>query len=152
LYYLSGYIVEGIVVYSAYKLNGWPPNDDIEKCYNLAFTQQTNLDYYYSRIIKDKENERASTIHFFQNRPLGKMSVQGHKFQHIVDNILKPDPSFEYTPYIGNGEIDPDVKNLIDNWKPEIRYRYDNGTMPQLSQDVIRRLITTCITIYSKHI
>ena len=30
LYYLSGYIVEGIVIYSAYKLNNWRPSDDIK--------------------------------------------------------------------------------------------------------------------------
>lgn len=153
LYYLSGYIVEGIAVYSAYKLNNWPLNDDIKKRYNLAFSQQTNLDYYYSRIINNV-NERPSTIHFFQNRPPGKMSVQGHRFQEIVKNILKPDPSFNDTPYIGNGEIDPDVENLIDDWSPEIRYLYDNGPMslPILSQDVVARLINTCLTIFKQHI
>lgn len=153
LYYLSGYIVEGIAVYSAYKLNNWPLNDDIQRRYNLAFSQQTNLDYYYSRIINNV-NESESTIHFFQNRPPGKMNVQGHKFQEIVKNILKPNPSFNDTPYIGNGKIDPDVEKLIDEWKPEIRYLYDNGTisLPILSQDVIARLINTCFTIFNQHI
>ena len=33
LYYLSGYIIEGITIYSAYKLNGWPSEDDIQKRY-----------------------------------------------------------------------------------------------------------------------
>lgn len=153
LYYLSGYIIEGITIYSAYKLNNWPLNDDIQRSYNLVFSQQTNLDFYYSRVINNV-NEKATTIQFFQNRPPGKMSVQGHRFQEIVKNILKPDPSFNDTPYIGNGKIDSDVEKLIDNWSPEIRYLYDNGTMPLpiLSQDAIARLIKTCFTIFNKHI
>ena len=31
LYYLSGYIIEGITVYSVYKVNGWEQKDDIQK-------------------------------------------------------------------------------------------------------------------------
>lgn len=154
LYYLSGYIVEGITVYSAYKLNNWPVNDDIQRCYNLAFSVQTNLDFYYNRIIKN-ENEIDDTIRFFQNRPPeNKMSVQGHRFQEIVKNLLKENPSFDDTPYIGNGQIDPDVEKLIDEWRPEIRYIYDNGTIPppDLSQDVVKRLINTCSEIYNNHI
>lgn len=154
LYYLSGYIIEGIAVYSAYKLNDWPLKDDIQGRYNLAFSKRTNLDYYYSRIINNIK-EKESTIQFFKNRPpVGKMSVQGHKFQEIVKNILKPNPSFNETPYIGNGEIDPYIEKLIDDWKPEIRYLYDNGTMllPILSQDIVTRLINTCYTIFNKHI
>ena len=29
LYYLAGYIIEGITIYSAYKLNGWNSTDNI---------------------------------------------------------------------------------------------------------------------------
>lgn len=146
LYYLSGYIIEGITVYSAYKLNGWPFNDDIKRCCNETFTQLTGLDFYYNR----KNGER----NIFPDRNTNSLSVQGHRFQDIVKNLLKIDPSFNDVPYIGMGEIDRDVEYLIDNWRPDIRYKYIDfhAPFPQLNQDVIYRLINTCRIIYTKHI
>ncbi|MBR1940919.1 MAG: hypothetical protein IJ845_06255 [Bacteroidaceae bacterium] len=142
LYYLSGYIIEGIVVYSAYKLHNWNSSVDIRNC-DLSFTKRTNLDFYYKR-------PRPS---FFQNRPAGALSVQGHKFQEIAKSLLKPDPSFNDVPYIGNGQIDSDVERLIDDWKPEVRYQYHGmAGLPTLNQNIIDRLLSTCFTIYSKHI
>ncbi len=151
LYYLSGYILEGIVVYSAYKLNNWNPSDDIRLKYNLSFTQRTNLDFYYNRTRIINGRERIPS--FFQNRPPGSLSVQGHKFQEIVRRLLKPDPSFNSIPYLGNGIIDSDVEQLIDNWRPEVRYKYIAQQMsPTLNQDLIARLLNTCFTIYSNHV
>lgn len=148
LYYLSGYIIEGIVVYSAYKLFNWPPNEDIKKRYNVKFSQQTNLDYYYERKFKGN----VPVPNFFQNRPHGALSVQGHKFQEIVKVLLRPDPSFQDTPYIGNGQIDSDIEGLIDDWKPEIRYWHTVNHPQNLSKVLITRLIDTCKDIYKKHI
>ena len=73
LYYLSGYIIEGIVVYSAYKLNNWRQNDDIQRKYNLAFSQRTNLDFYYVRSHIQHGTEIIPS--FFQNRPSGALSA-----------------------------------------------------------------------------
>jgi len=153
LYYLSGYIIEGIVVYSAYKLNNWPPTDDIKKKYNEAFSKRTNLDFYYARSYKDANGVETIPV-FFQNRPIGALSVQGHRFQEIVKTLLKPDPSFNDVPYIGNGHIDSDVELLIDGWRPEVRYHYPSmrSKLPVLSQNVIERLLTTCFIIYLRHI
>lgn len=154
LYYISGYIIEGITVYSAYKLYHWNPSDDIKRHYNLSFSQRTNLDFYYVRTYIDRVTGIERIPSFFQNRPNGAMSVQGHKFQNIVLNLLKLDPTFEETPYLGNGEIDSDVKILIDNWSPSIRYYYygQPAPLPPLNQDIIKRLINTCQTIFFKHI
>lgn len=154
IYYLSGYIIEGIVVYSAYKLHHWNPSDDIQRKYNLAFSQRTNLDFYYVRSCKDRITGQERVPSFFQNRPNGAMSVQGHKFQNIVMNLLKADPSFNNTPYLGNGEIDADVERLINNWDPKIRYYYQgqSNPLPNLDYDIINRLINICQTIYINHI
>lgn len=154
LYYIAGYILEGITVYSAYKLNDWKPSEDIQKRYNLAFSERTNLDFYYVRSKKDSITGEEILPPFFQKRPSGAMSVQGHKFQPIVMNLLKPDPSFNDVPYLGNGEIDSDVEDLINNWSPNIRYYYQGQTnpLPYLDYDVINRLINTCQTIYNNHI
>lgn len=154
LYYIAGYILEGIIVYSAYKLNHWNPSDDIQKRYNLSFSQRTNLDFYYVRSSKDRITGQERIPSFFQNRPSGAMSVQGHKFQNIVMNLLKPDPSFNDVPYLGNGVIDRDVENLINNWSPSIRYYHQSQSnpLPKLDYDIINRLINTCQTIYINHI
>lgn len=152
LYYLSGYIIEGIVVYSAYKLNNWNPMDDIQRRYNKSFSQRTNLDFFRKRSKIINGVERIDS--FFQNRPHGALSVEGHRFQEIVKSLLKPNPSFNDVPYIGNGEIDSDVERLIDEWKPEVRYHYYGMKLmiPNLDRDIISRLITTCSKIYLKHI
>lgn len=152
LYYLSGYIVEGLVIYSAYKIYNWRLSDDIQRKYNLSFSQQTNLDFYRVRSWIDNGVEKIPS--FFQNRPIGAMSVQGHRFQDIAKTLLKPNPSFIGVPYIGDGVIDADIEKLIDDWRPEVRYHYYGmpSVMPTLNNDVITRLLSTCSMIYTKHI
>lgn len=150
LYYLCGYIIEGIAVYSAYKLYHWPKNEEINttRYYNEQFTQITSLDFFYER--KD-----SNGVIVFQNRNKNNsLSVQGHHFQSIVKNLLKPDASFNNIPYIGDGKIDSDIEQLIDRWNPDIRYKYVGTTnpVPALNQDTIKRLIDTCQTIYNNHI
>ena len=154
LYYIAGYILEGITVYSAYKLNRWNSSDDIQRHYNLAFSQRTNLDFYYVRSYRDRITGEERVPSFFQNRPSGAMSVQGHKFQRIVMNLLKPDPSFNDVPYLGNGVIDRDVESLINNWSPNVRYYHSgqSNPLPNLDYDIINRLINTCQIIYINHI
>ena len=152
LYYIAGYILEGITVYSAYKLHNWKSSDDIQRRYNLNFTKETNLDFYHARIRRDKKTGEETLI--FPNRPPGAMSVQGHKFQSIVMNLLKSDPSFNDVPYLGNGVIDRDVETLINNWSPNVRYYHSgqSNPLPNLDYDIIDRLIKTCQIIYINHI
>ena len=146
LYYLSGYILEGISVYSSYKLYGWPINEDIKARYNIPFTTRTGLDYYYDR--------KVNRVSVFSSRNYQSLSIQGHHFQPIVKNLLRIDPSFNDVPYFGSGEIDLDVEFLIDKWEPGIRYCYEGlqGSYPTLSLDLLSRLINTCNTIYINHI
>ncbi len=148
LYYISGYVIEGLAVYSAYKLNNWPINEDIEYRYNKSFTQKTKLDYYYNRTVGNNA--------VFPNRDNQslRLSVQGHHFQDIVKNLLRENPSFENIPYFGGGHIDSDVEKLIDDWSPKIRYYHNVSTMtkPTLNRNIIERLLNTCYTIYNNHI
>ena len=151
LYYLSGYIIEGITIYSAYKLNGWDPIKDIQKMYDLEFTKRTKLDFYVKRTYIKNGKEKIPL--YFQNRPAGSFSVQQHKFQEIVKNMLRTDPSFNNIPYLGCSDIDSDVEELIDKWEPGIRYCYcGQKEAPKLTRDLVARLINTCWTIYTKHI
>ncbi len=146
LYYLSGYILEGIVIFCAYGNNDWPANEDIKKRYNLVFTAKTGLDYFYKREIK--KWAKAEVKEFFANRQQGALSVQGHHFQAIVNELLHNDPSFNGVPYIGDGDIDEEIKKLIEGWKPDVRYRYEE--MDKLNGKIIADLINTCNEIYQK--
>lgn len=45
IYYLSGYVLEGLTVYSAYKRNGWEEGISIKKD-NTEFVNRTGLKFY----------------------------------------------------------------------------------------------------------
>lgn len=140
LYYLCGYILEGTIVYSVYKLNEWPEYDDI-KLYNEGFTLKTGLDFYRRRL--DIEI------------PLGRVNlcIEGHNYQEIAKQLLSNYPLFNNVPYIGDGFIDSQIEQLIDQWKPQLRYKYYIGEKyyplsTHLSRDIIEQLIRTCKDIY----
>lgn len=153
LYYLLGYVVEGITVYSAYKLNNWPANQDIQywpKSSSIinqlkTFTNQTGLDFYKERIINNNSAFSQGIVRY---------SVQGHNFQQIIHGLLSTDPTFNGFPYFGNGTIDPDVKDLIDNWRPDIRYYNPYNLKPNLANNLteenVKSLLITCIDITTK--
>lgn len=134
LYYLSGYILEGAVVYLAYKMGNWPEQDDIRDICNVSFTAATGLDFF-------KNGNRKG------HKTLGNsFSIQSHSFQPIVKNILKPNSAFDLIPYIGtSAPIDSDVEILIDNWNPRLRYTYEDAKIPvELNEDSLRRLLYIC--------
>ena len=159
LYYLSGYIIEAIVVYSVYKLYGWKREEDIQTCYNWEFTRNTKLDFFYSRTAKIGGSRIVIVPDDIKNMR-GRLCVQGHDFQSIVKNLLESHPSMTDVPYIGDRNIDEDVRQLIDYWRPDVRYTYDCANYSYtyrgqvrflnlpLDEDVIKRLINTCELIY----
>lgn len=80
IWYLSGYIIEGFTVYSAYKINNWnPPSSekDIKKKYDRNFSKKTHLDFHRCRLYPN------TNIPVF---PPGliKCSVQGHDYKSIT--------------------------------------------------------------------
>lgn len=155
LYYLAGYILEGLTVYHAYKLFNWDwnptpadwgHNEDIQRKYNPNFTYETNLDYYY----KDSRQVHGNIFYFNYRDPDRTLAVQGHHFQDIVKYLLQTSgTTFEGVPYFGNGEIDRDIKTLIDNWCPKVRYQ--NTNVYGLTLDKIKNLIATCRLIFNHH-
>lgn len=156
LYYLSGYIIEGLTVYTAYKDNNWPEEEDIRKRFNLPFTESTGLDFYSEGGRPFSDRIPNDIIEVFDNRK-HNLSVVHHSFQNIVKTLLNGKHAFDNIPYFGTkGEIDDDVLELLDKWKPDVRYTYPNQWegkgYPQLDKDVIRRLLETCNTIYKNHI
>lgn len=155
IWYLSGYIIEGFTVYSAYKINGWNPksNDgvkDIKSKYDKPFSYKTRLDFHRCRLYPN------TNIPVF---PPGliKCSVQGHDYKSIIDKLLIKEPIFKDFPIMGLAAVDSDVRVLVDNWRPDIRYWYKEEQMkgnniPALTSDLLKRLLETCNDIYKKMI
>lgn len=153
IWYLSGYIIEGFTVYSAYKINDWNPNSedgvkDIKSRFDKSFSYKTHLDYHYCRVYKGKRVFPSGLIKYF---------VQGHGYKSIIEGLLVKEPIFKDVPIMGSGTIDNDVKILVDNWKPDIRYWYKEEQMkenniPALTYDLLKRLIETCNEVYKKMI
>lgn len=156
VWYLSGYILEGFTVYSAYKLNDWNPpcggkyNDkDIMGRYDKNFSRKTKLDYFEKRLVKGRSIFQELGIEI-------KYSVRGHGFQEIIKNILKKAP-LDGLPVLGDGPVNEEVEKLIQAWKPEIRYWYQsnrneekNIKIPDLNQELLERLLNTCKEIYKQ--
>lgn len=150
IFYISGYVLEGLTIYSAYKINGWPAGTQINDLsfYDSAFFQRTNLDFFNFRSFQDAHG-RWSTV---KNRGL---KVQGHNFQEIANALLinqGPFANDNTTPYFGRGNIDPDVLLMINLWNPEVRYYHvrhqDISRLPTINYDRLSRLVKTCKLIF----
>ena len=138
LYYLAGYIMEGVTVYSIYKLLGWKDTVDVEQ-YDPVFTNKHGIDFY-------AKNRKVGQTYPLKNSNV--LGISHHCFKDIIAKKLSNNPAFNDTPYIGGGEIDSDVYNLIDTWSTKIRYYTSSTqTFPALSKDLIVRLYKTCFAI-----
>lgn len=154
LFYISGYVLEGLTVYSTYKIYGWPSSVAIDdkNYYDPIFVQRTNLDFFHHRIFVRSDGTRY-------REPNRGLKVQGHGFQQIAMQLLANQGPFvndNSTPYYGNGPLDSDVRLLIDLWRPKVRYYYrshsDVSALPTLNKELITRLIDTCSLVFSQTI
>lgn len=108
IYYLSGYIIEGFLIYIIYRNAGWPEDDPITKtichCEGQMITYQTGKG--------DDPNVKP---------------ISSHRYQGYIDIVRKiPWVKRLQLPYISS-ENDNEKKDflfLIDKWCPKIRYRY----------------------------
>lgn len=151
LYYLSGYILEGLAVYSAYKLNDWDYNKDIKEP-DIEFTERTGLDFYKTR---DKYYKGHPVPESLLNRGPEALCVQSHGFQQIIKQLLSKEPPFCDIPYFDdNALIDNDVYQLIESWNPKLRYKYAGKNYDRikpfdiLNEDSVKKLFATCKKIY----
>lgn len=147
VWYVSGYILEGITIYLTYKQGGWTESDDIEKKFNRVFTSTCGVDYFRNRKMPEGMPPLEGTRYW----------IQSHRFNFLIDSVLRPQPTtYSNVPYIGDGYIDDDVKEIIKKWGTFIRYSYcRDGTMihsehgnpkydiPDLSVDLVNRLLDT---------
>ncbi len=139
IHYLSGYIIEGVCVYAIYKHYEWDDNKDIKE-YDPDFTRETGLDYYKDGLRRNISNQVIFTgAQYF---------VTSHGFNRYVELLDVP---FQGTniPYIdASAEIDDVVCDMIDNWQPDLRYRY--GSLNKHTKEEVRMLVSTCERIYNQ--
>ncbi len=138
LHYLSGYIIEGICIYAIYKHYEWEENLDISQ-YDADFTRETGLDYYKNgnRLINGKIIITGAQYY-----------ITNHSFNHYVELLDIP---FQGTniPYLdSSSDVDDIVIDLINEWKPDLRYKYGNRNRHTLFE--IEKLIDSCVIIYNQ--
>lgn len=146
LYYLSGYILEAITVYSVYKLGGWNSNVDIQ-VHDPAFVASTNIDFFgYDRVVKTHKGKSYP----YRNQTNCPFDIKHHNFRQIIFSKLRGEPSFNTIPYFGTldpKDIDSDIIDLLDKWSVNVRYESATTTSVNLSKDKISRLYSTCLSI-----
>ena len=146
LYYLSGYILEAITVYSVYKLGGWQTHLDIQK-HDPTFVAANNIDFYgYDRVI----NTPNGKIYPYRKQKTCPLDIKHHNFHQIISSKLRVEPSFNTIPYFGTcdpSDIDKDIVDLLDNWNVNIRYENAASPSVNLTLDKVSRLYSTCLAI-----
>lgn len=138
LHYLSGYIIEGICVYAIYKHYEWEEDRDIKE-YDEDFTRETGLDYYKNGNRLDNGRVIRTGAQYY---------ITSHGFNQYVKLLEIP---FQGTniPYIdASSTADDSIVDLIDKWKPDLRYRY--GVLNRHTKAEIVQLITACELIYNQ--
>lgn len=138
LHYLSGYIIEGICVYAIYKHYEWEEDRDIKE-YDEDFTRETGLDYYKNGNRLDNGRVIRTGAQYY---------ITSHGFNQYVELLDIP---FQGTniPYIdASSTADDSIADLIDEWKPDLRYRY--GVLNRHTKAEIVQLITACELIYNQ--
>lgn len=142
LYYLSGYILEAITVYSVYKLGGWQDSRDIQE-HDPGFVAATNIDFYgYDR--------KVGKTYPYRSRKPYPLDVKHHNFHQIINAKLRVEPSFNTVPYFGTidpSDIDKDIVDLLDNWSVNVRYESAASHSVNLTLDKVSRLYSTCLAI-----
>lgn len=131
IYYLCGYILEGFVIYSIFKLYNYEVTQQIDESWkDKVFTRQTNLQYY-----RDKHS-------------YSRYYISGHKFQEYV-NLLHCQSIFKDIEFFGPTEIsDSDVQKLVDGWNPKIRY--DFSSLSYCTYDSVKKLLDFCHKAYRR--
>ncbi|MFN8254893.1 MAG: hypothetical protein U0W24_04340 [Bacteroidales bacterium] len=111
IYYLSGYIIEGIVNYSLYKVCTFPQNENVKKL-NHSFGTGKKIAFFWRDL----------------NGYIGqKYVIQNHDFMKNVDVLKVKLPSkFSTIPVLSDGNQNLCLNNLLNNWNVHIRYHAKN--------------------------
>lgn len=150
LYYLSGYIIEAVTVYSVYKTGQWNDAITINE-HDPAFVSRKNVDFYGSDC--NLGTLRHPNFPYRAPGVIPPYAIKSHRFGPIITNVLRPDPTFNTIPYLGScdpADIDSDIVDLLDDWDVRVRYERPSSSSIVLSKDLIKRLYKTCLTIVMK--
>ena len=136
LYYLSGYILEALVVYFVYKRGGFSEKKDID-VFDKEFTNKTCVDYFpkrknsegkyeTSRCLTQLYNGKKMCIEDIQwlNSKPKLYGINQHKFGLIIencfDNLIFSSESIPY--FSDRSKISKEARDLILLWDVKLRY------------------------------
>jgi hypothetical protein len=118
IYYLSGYVIEGVVNYSLYKACSFPIDEDVKKLNTNFWT--------------------GKKIAFYKNDLRGyngqKYFIQSHDFMKNIDVLRVKLPSkFSSIPVLSDPTQNPKLFRLLSHWNVAIRYHTKNTTFQPFS-------------------
>ena len=163
IYYLTGYILEGIAVYLIYRAGEFDPGKNIDE-FDKSFTQRTGVDFFSFR---DGKTTRTKSIpceriklsnddRNWLNSRKGICGVNSHHFQELIERYDKKfSISSVKIPYVNNpNDVSKPVRTLIQNWDVTHRYSDSDGTKKwnamNLGEYLNRETLSELIDIYSK--
>lgn len=118
LYYLCGYVIEGVVVYCLFKSNNWSRNDDVLRT-----------------LSKHKEKTGADIY----------SPVRGHRFLEVMNSYMVEDSNYAGVAYLdGSIPLRNEQKRLLFQWDTHLRY----DKKIHLDEEQIEGFIELCDKIY----
>ncbi len=138
IYYLSGYILEGTINYSIYKVLAFQSNQDVKKL-NKFFDSGKKISFF-----KHQQNIRNSYY------------IQNHDFMRNIDILKIRLPSrFATIPVLNNGSQNPRIYSLLLNWNVQVRYQtqstnYQPFNFETYSENEIFAFLNFAEEIYKK--
>lgn len=103
LFYLMGYVVEGLSVYVIYNYVEWDKTKQIS-----WYSKETERDY-------DLSYDSQNTLY----------NIKGHRFNHYLA-IVRGQSEVMDIPFISGTDSNNPSYKLLEMWRPEIRYDYQS--------------------------
>ena len=156
IYYLTGYILEGIAVYLVYGAGGFDPQKNIKE-FDRRFTERTGVDFFSFRGRNTTRTENISEEdQKWLNSQEDICGVNQHHFNDLIDRYHnRLSISSNKIPYVDNpNDVSKPVRELIKHWDASHRYSDYDSHIPwkihRLRQFLNRDTLSKLIDIYSQ--
>lgn len=142
IYYIFGYILEGISVYMIFKHFGYEKSKSIENCHeDESFIKKAHVTYHFGEGTRKYGNSLKK--------------ISNHNFQEYTEALAQEFAPY-HIPYLSkdvplNEDTQKELrlKKLIKEWKPDVRYRKYKDPF-ELSESDVQSIISLCQTILKK--
>lgn len=122
LFYLMGYIVEGLSVYVIYEVLGWEKSKEISR-YDRNFSDEHDLSW-----------DGATTY-----------TIKRHRFNSYL-SVVRGKDEVAGIPFISGYDSDEAPYKHLSKWSPELRYELNDI---ELTKKQIIELFNYCKSMYS---